>query len=131
MGEKYPKEEPDATVSRGSATAAVSAAPRRCRNKSKKPGEPAAKPTRGAVPSPKFDGTRDGLKGRGLVFDLADPRADRFAQVKREIIGYIRKECQNGGDIRWSLDHEKEKPLAAPAVLGANATGVDKEIFKI
>ena len=41
--------------------------------------------------SHKFDGTCNGLKGHGLIFDSADSRADRFTHVKREISKYIVK----------------------------------------
>ena len=42
--------------------------------------------SRGAPPyAHMFEGTCDGLKGRGIIFDSADPRADRFIHVKREI----------------------------------------------
>ena len=39
----------------------------------------------------KFDRTCDGLNGRDLVFESADPRADRFTLVRREIAKYVRK----------------------------------------
>mmetsp|Transcript_53098 Transcript_53098/g.158901 ORF Transcript_53098/g.158901 Transcript_53098/m.158901 type:complete len:92 (-) Transcript_53098:1615-1890(-) len=91
MGKKKPKVEPDAAASHEAATAA-GAVTRKRRNKSKKTGEPAAKPTRRPIPSSRFDGTCYGLKGRGIVFDSADPRADRFTQVKREIVEHIGKE---------------------------------------
>ena len=35
--------------------------------------------------TPNYDGTCDGLKGRGLVFDSADSRTDWFIHVRREI----------------------------------------------
>mmetsp|Transcript_29273 Transcript_29273/g.86680 ORF Transcript_29273/g.86680 Transcript_29273/m.86680 type:complete len:93 (+) Transcript_29273:120-398(+) len=92
MDEKKSKVEPDAASSSGTTAAAASAAPRRLRNRANRSGEPSAKPVRVATPSSKFDGTCDGLRGRGLVFDSADTRADRFMQMKREIIDYIGKE---------------------------------------
>ena len=45
----------------------------------------------GPSATPKFDGTCNGLKGHGLIFDSADSRADRFTHVKREISNYIVK----------------------------------------
>ena len=41
--------------------------------------------------TPKFDSTCDELKVCGLVFDSADPLADRFTHVKRKIYEYIGK----------------------------------------
>ena len=41
--------------------------------------------------TPNFDGTCNDFKGHGIVFELADPHADRFMHVKREINEYISK----------------------------------------
>ena len=47
----------------------------------------------GAPPStPKFNGTCNGLKGRGIVFDSENLRVDRFMDVRREIDKYVGKE---------------------------------------
>ena len=47
------------------------------------------KASQGATPATKkFDGTCDGLKGRDLVFDSADTRADWFTHVRHEISKY-------------------------------------------
>mmetsp|Transcript_51777 Transcript_51777/g.155378 ORF Transcript_51777/g.155378 Transcript_51777/m.155378 type:complete len:122 (-) Transcript_51777:1860-2225(-) len=121
MGEKKPKVDLDAAPSSGAA-----AAPRRRQNKPSKVGESSARQMRTAGPSPIFDGTCDGLKGQGLVFDSASPRADRFTQVKRDIIEYIGKDYQNVGGVRWLLEHKKEKPISSPTSPGRNATDVDK-----
>ena len=59
----------------------------------------------GAPPAtPKFNGTCNILKGRGLIFDSADPRADRFTHVKRGISEHTRSEYTNGGDVWWRPD---------------------------
>ena len=54
----------------------------------------------------KFNGTCDGLKGRGIVFNSADPSAYCFMRIKREIAEYIGKEYTNGGDIWWTPEGE-------------------------
>ena len=47
---------------------------------------------RGApLSTPKFEGACDGLKGLGLVFYLAYPRADPFTRVEPNIAKYISK----------------------------------------
>jgi len=63
----------------------------------KRSGEAAVRTVRAAPATANFDGTCNGLKGRGLVFDAADAKADQLSQVKREIVEYIGKDYQNGG----------------------------------
>ena len=62
----------------------------------------------GAPPAtPKFNGTCDDLKGRSIVFESANPRADRFAHVKHKIDKYTGKEYTNNGDVRWTLERKR------------------------
>ena len=55
-------------------------------------------------PTPKFDGTCNGLKGRGLVFNYADSCADCFMFLRHEIAEYVGKEYTDRGDVRWTLE---------------------------
>ena len=50
----------------------------------------------GTQVTPNFDGMCNGFKGRGLIFDSSDSRADRLTHVKHEIAEYIGKEYTNG-----------------------------------
>ena len=74
-------------------------------NKQKSGAAVPIKTSRGKPPAtPKFDRTYGGLKGRGLIFDLADSRSDRFTHVKHAIVEYIGKEYTNSVDIWWNID---------------------------
>ena len=56
--------------------------------------------SRGGPPAtPKFNGTCDGLKVRGFIFDSANFSTEFFTHVKRDISKYIGKEYSNGGDF--------------------------------
>ena len=89
------------------------------RNRQKPRNAVPEKASRGAPPAtPKFDRTCEGLKGRGLVFDYADMRADWFTHVRREIVEYAGKEYTDRGDVWWTLKREKMKTLAPPPSLG-------------
>ena len=101
------KIDPDAAPS---SAAAATAQWRRNRQKSRD-----AVPAKESQPfTPKFDRTWYGLKVRGLVFEYANPLADHFTLVRREIAEYVRKEYTDGGDVRWTLERENMKKIPPP-----------------
>ena len=75
------KIDPDAAPSSAAATGATA----QWRQTFQKPRSTIpAKASRGVPPATnKFDGTCDGLKGCGLVFDFADPIVDLFKNCRR------------------------------------------------
>ena len=90
------------------------------------------KTAQGALPATNcFGRTCDGLKGCGIVFNSANPCADCFTHVKREIDEHIGKEYTNVGEVWWNLNRESLKTINLPASLATNATGVEKGIFKV
>ena len=76
------------------------------------------KESRGATPAtPNFDGTCNGLKGRGIVFNSTNPRANRFMHIRREITEYVGNKYTDGGDIHWAPDRDKMKTHTPPLII--------------
>ena len=95
--DKKAKVEPDTSPSTAAGTGGTT---RWRQNQQKLRDAVSTKTSRGRPPATsKFDGTCDGLKGYGLIFDSADLHVDRFTHVKREIAKYIGKEYTNSGDV--------------------------------
>ena len=86
----------------------------------------------GGTPSTtKFDDIYNNLKGRGIVFDSANPQSDQVTHVRHKNSEYVGKEYKDGEDIRWKLKHEKIKTSPPPSSMREDAIDVDKEVFKV
>ena len=116
--------EPDAAPSRAAGTGGsntISSIPEKSR------AAVLTKTSQGGTPStPKFYGICDGLKVRGLIFDSADSRADRFTHVKCEIAEYTGKEYTNGRDVQRTINRYMMKTIEPPASLAIYASDMEK-----
>uniref|UniRef100_A0A7S4IV20 Uncharacterized protein n=1 Tax=Odontella aurita TaxID=265563 RepID=A0A7S4IV20_9STRA len=109
--------------------AAGSAVPQSWRYRHKLRAAVQAKATRAVPASAMFNGKCDGLKGRALVFDSLDTRADQFTHIRREIAEH--SSTVYGADVAWSLWNEKLKLRAMLTALGSNATDLKKDVCRV